>query len=70
MSKTLQLVFRNQEGRTVTLSLNDPIEPIDSGEVQSVMDTIIAKDVFTSTGGSLVEKVTARLVAREVTEIF
>jgi hypothetical protein len=70
MTKTLQLVFRNEEGRTVTLSLNDPIEPIDSGEVEGVMDTIIAKDVFTSSGGSLVEKVTARLVAREVTEIF
>ncbi|SHK14452.1 Protein of unknown function [Anaerobranca californiensis DSM 14826] len=70
MNKTLQLVFKNQEGKTVTLSLNDPIEPIDSGQVQEVMDTIIARDVFTSTGGSLVEKVTARLVAREVTEIF
>ncbi len=67
---TLQMVFRNLEGRTVTLSVADPIEPIDSEAVQQVMEDIIEKNVFTSTGGDLKEIVAARLVARQVTSII
>jgi len=67
---TLQMVFRNEEGRIVTVSLPDPIEPLDSMEVQQVMEDIIEKDVFTSPGGNLTEVVAARLVARQVTDII
>ena len=67
---TLQLVFRNQAGRTVTISLNDPLETLEAEEIEAVMDLIIEKDVFDSTGGGLTDKVAARIVAREVTTII
>lgn len=70
MQSTLQMVFRNEEGRTVTISLADPIETLDSNQVQLVMEEIIEKNIFTSSGGNLLEVVAARLVSREVTEVI
>lgn len=67
---TLQLVFRNQEGRSVTISLNEPMESLEADDIEGVMDLIIEKNVFESTGGYLVDKVAARIVAREVTTII
>ncbi len=67
--KTLELKFTNQEGRIVTLSLDDPIEPVDPEAVRQAMDQIVEANVFLSTGGDLVEKHSARIVERNVDEI-
>ncbi|MEI3602774.1 DUF2922 domain-containing protein, partial [Oceanobacillus sp. SE10311] len=39
--KKLQLQFENQEGKVVTYTLDDPVEPIDHEAVNEAMDTII-----------------------------
>lgn len=67
--KKLELQFRNAEGRMVTLSLDNPIEPADPEAVNNVMDEILAEGVFTSMGGALVSKHAARIVERTVTEV-
>ncbi|HHW36355.1 MAG TPA: DUF2922 domain-containing protein [Bacillales bacterium] len=69
MSKKLELQFTNFEGKTATLSIDDPIEPVDPATVSAAMDTIIAANIFTSTGGDLVAKKGARVVERNVTEV-
>ena len=69
MNKTLELIFVNAVGDKVTLRVADPRDDIQEAEVRSVMDTIVAKDVFTSTGGSLVGVAGARLVTRDVAEL-
>lgn len=68
--KTLELRFRGEEGRTVTLRVNDPKEDLTATEVETAMDTIIARNVFTSTSGALVGIVGARIVARETIDIL
>lgn len=70
MSITLQLSFLTELGNTVTLSIPDPKPGLTETEVQQVMQTIIDKNVFTSTTGSLVAIKAARVVAREVTPLF
>ena len=67
--KTLQMVFLNQEGRNVTFSIADPVEPVDPTAVESAMDLITERNLFVTTGGDVVEKVAARLISREVTDI-
>lgn len=67
--KKLELRFVNELGRTVTYSLEEPIEPIDSTLVREAMDEIIAQNAFTSTGGDLVAKHSARIVENKVEEI-
>jgi uncharacterized protein YggL (DUF469 family) len=67
--KRLELLFKNMDDKNVTISLDDPIEPVNPTTVSQVMDEIIAQNVFTSTGGDLVSKHGARVVERNVTEI-
>lgn len=67
--KTLELKFLNEEGRTVTYSLEKPIEPVDPAAVTNTMDEILTQNALSSTGGDLVEKKAARIVDRTVTEI-
>lgn len=69
MNKTLELIFVNALGDKVTLRVADARDDIQEAEVRTVMDTIVTKDVFTSTGGSLVRVAGARLVTRDVTEL-
>lgn len=69
MESTLQLVFRNEEGSLFTINLAKPKENLTAANVTSVMDLILAKNIFRSTGGPLVSKVRARIVARELTDI-
>ncbi|ABO51586.1 conserved hypothetical protein [Desulforamulus reducens MI-1] len=69
MSKTLELTFVNATGGKVTLRVVDPKENLTEAEVKTVMDQVVAKDVFTSSGGSLVGVASARIVSRDVAEI-
>ncbi|WP_082234350.1 DUF2922 domain-containing protein [Halobacillus massiliensis] len=67
--KKLELKFLNEEGKTVTVSLDNPIEPASPADVNTAMDMIIAQNCFTSSGGDIVEKKEARIVERNVTSI-
>ncbi|WP_026907572.1 DUF2922 domain-containing protein [Paucisalibacillus globulus] len=67
--KTLELKFENMDGKIVTYSLEQPIEPVDPAAVAAAMDTIIAENAFTSSGGNLVAKKSARIVERHVEDI-
>ena len=59
--------FENQEGKVVTYTLDDPVEPINHEAVNEAMDTIIAQNAFNSSGGDLVAKRSARIV-EQITE--
>ncbi|WP_217586115.1 DUF2922 domain-containing protein [Lentibacillus saliphilus] len=67
--KKLELKFMNEEGKTVTYTLDKPVEPVNASEVNQAMDEIIVQNAFTSTGGNIVEKKSARLVERIVEDI-
>ncbi|WP_077307230.1 DUF2922 domain-containing protein [Terribacillus halophilus] len=68
--KKLDLQFLNETGKTVTISLEQPVEPADEALINEAMDTIIAQNVIASSGGELVSKKSARIVDRTVQEIF
>jgi hypothetical protein len=68
--QTLQLQFRNEEGALFTLSLGFPRQDLEAAEVTTVMDAIINGDIFHTSGGAITDKVSARLVLREVEEII
>ncbi|WP_188454879.1 DUF2922 domain-containing protein [Virgibacillus oceani] len=67
--KKLELKFVNQDGKTVTYSLDNPVEPVDSAAVKNAMDEIMAQNAFTSSGGDLVSIKSARIVERNVTDV-
>ncbi|WP_261132525.1 DUF2922 domain-containing protein [Bacillus sp. Marseille-Q3570] len=69
MAKQIELLFENEEGKTVRLSLDEPVEPVDTIALGSAMDQILAENAFVSSGGDLVAKKGARIVERNVTDI-
>ncbi|NLG87307.1 MAG: DUF2922 domain-containing protein [Firmicutes bacterium] len=69
METSLVLTFKNAEGRNVSFSLGAPREDLTGAEVAQVMQELIDRNIFTSSGGDLTEIGTARLVSREVTEL-
>lgn len=69
MSQAIELQFENASGGTVTYKFDNPVQPFNTADVKQAMNTIIAKNVFTSSGGDIVKIKDARIVERNVTEI-
>jgi len=70
VEQTLRLIFRNAEGRTVTVSVNNPKDQLNVAEVNDAMDMVINSDLFQTSGGSITEKVRAEVVSRQVETIL
>jgi hypothetical protein len=65
MARTLEMVFRNDGGKEVTLSVADPREDLTLAEVSTVMEDIIAKQIFESKAGDLAQIVEARISSKD-----
>jgi hypothetical protein len=69
MATTLQMVFQNQIGKNVSISVPEVKEDITDNEIKALMQLILSKNVFETTGGDLVALMSANLITREVEEI-
>ena len=65
MAKTLEMVFRNGSGKEVTLSMLDPKDNLTLTQVKAVMQDMVAKNIFTTKGGDLVQVVEARISSKD-----
>lgn len=71
MERELYLVmsFKNEEGKTATITLKHIREDVTEEEVQNAMEKILTSNIFLSTGGALVSKVRGQIVEK-TTEVF
>ncbi|EYE87692.1 hypothetical protein Q428_12075, partial [Fervidicella metallireducens AeB] len=53
MAKSLQMVFQNQAGKNVSINVPEVKDNLTEAEVRPLMDLIISKNIFDTTGGSL-----------------
>lgn len=65
-TRTLEMVFANASGRSVTLRLTGAKADLTGEQVGATMDLIVDKNIFTSSGGDLVSPIQARVVTRDV----
>jgi len=70
VTQTLRMAFINEANRNVTISLDNPKDDLTAAQVQAAMDLIIARNIFTSSGGDLVSKLNARIIDTTTTELF
>ena len=66
MIKTLQMIFRNEENRNVTLSVSDPLEGLDGLTAGNAMQDILNANIFQTNGGDMVSRVRAQIISRDV----
>jgi len=64
------MVFRNQSDGNVTINLNDPRADLTTAEIETAMDLIIARNVFTSSGGDLVSKQDIRVIDTPTNDLY
>jgi hypothetical protein len=67
--QTLELMFTTSGGGTMRLTISNPKVSLTPAEVASVMDLIIARNVFMTSSGTIVGKKAARLVEQTVADI-
>ena len=65
MTRTLKMQFRNEAAKEVNFMLANPKSGITKAEVLATMALIIAKNLFTSTGGNLVSAGEATILIQD-----
>ena len=68
MEYLLTMYFLTQGGLKSTFSINGVKPNLTNTQVIGLMDTIIAKNIFTSNSGALVGKADAKFTERKVTK--
>lgn len=69
MARVLEMRFNNESGRSVTVRVPDVVDPFTGAEASLLMDNILTRNVFTSTGGELVAKASARIVVTDISDL-
>lgn len=67
--RILEMDFNTELGRTQRVRIYDAKDTLTGAEVAAAMDNIIAKNIFTGTGGNLTGKIGARVVSTDSSDI-
>ncbi|AGX44472.1 DUF2922 domain-containing protein [Clostridium saccharobutylicum] len=68
MEYVLSMTFLTENGLKSSLSINGVKADLDKDQVNTLMDTIIAKNIFVTNSGALVSKSEAKVTERKVTK--
>ena len=69
MTKTAKLGFKNAAGKDVNLLVANPKEGLTKAEASATQTLIIARNIFTSTGGDLVSAVDPVILTTDTTAL-
>lgn len=69
-SQTLRMTFRSQGGTSMSISLDNPRTDVTAAEIEAVMDTIIAKNIFNTTGGDLASKYDVKIIDKTTNDLY
>ncbi|PFG15005.1 DUF2922 domain-containing protein [Bacillus sp. es.036] len=70
MAKTLELQFNTRDNKPFSITLADPVEPVNPVTIAAAMDAIIMQNCFTTSGGDVVAKKGARIIERNENDII
>ena len=68
MEYTLSMIFLTENGLKSTLSVSGVKSTITETQANTLMDIIIAKNIFLPTSGALTKKDSAQLTERKITK--
>ncbi|TYP53799.1 DUF2922 domain-containing protein [Thermosediminibacter litoriperuensis] len=70
MAQILEMSFQNEAGRTTRILVPDPNENLTPQEIQPVMDLVVSRNLFATSGGDIVKALGARVLIRDAVEII
>ena len=68
-TKTLKMPFRNQGGSEVNILVPDPKDGLTKAQVSAIQANIVAKNLFTSTGGDLIAALDPVILTQDTTAL-
>jgi hypothetical protein len=68
--KVLRITFNNVSGSAVSFTLPEPKVDLTGAQIEAVMDQIIAKDIFFTTGGALVSKRDIKIIDTTTDDLY
>jgi len=68
--KVLRMTFNNTLGSAVTITLPEPKASLTAAEIETVMDQIITKNIFVTSGGELISKRDVKIVDTTTEDLF
>ena len=68
--KVLRMTFNNTLGGAVSITLPEPKDGLSAAEVETVMDQLIAKNIFISTGVALVSKRDIKIIDTTTDDLY
>ena len=69
-NKVLRMTFNNALGSAVSFTLPEPKADLTAAIIEAVMDQIIAKNIFLTTGGALVSKRDVKLIDTTTNDLY
>jgi len=68
--KVLKMTFNNALGNAVTITLANPKTGLTAAQVETVMDQIITKNIFLTSGGDLISKRDVKIINTTTDDLF
>ena len=68
--KVLRMTFADALGGAVSLTLPEPKEGITAAEIETVMDLIIARNIFFGKGGAMVSKKDVKIINTTTDDLY
>lgn len=67
--RNLEMRFKNAENRTVTVRVPNPRTDVTGEEISAVMDDILTHNILSGSAHTILTKMSARIVSRDVEDI-
>jgi len=68
--QVLRLTWRNQAGRTYSITINNPVDDVTPEQIETFMNMVVQKNIIQSSGGDLVAPFDARLINTEDYDLY
>lgn len=68
--KVLRMTFTNTSGNAVTITLPQPKDGLTTAQIEAVMDQIITKNIFLTSGGELIAKRDVKIVDTTTNDLY
>jgi hypothetical protein len=68
--KVLRMTFNNTLGSAVSFTLPEPKEDLTVVQIEAVMDQMIARNIFLTSGGELVSKRDIKIIDTSTNDLY